>query len=200
MLNTQNYFVDEQLISKGTLDKTLIHPREIFRCAIKNAASIKRNIKSELFRLTPSETGITASTDSEVENYALRYTFAPIWKYQVPVGQEFIVLPTNVFGCYIEDDEAGAAEWRDEQQVRIECWDSGLKRMVIAYAGRYVESKDMQDKDKMAKLDLLDQPLHLKSGDWIYICGYSPSTIYTIDVSDSFFSMEINRVRQALFA
>ncbi len=167
---------------------------------MKDAASIQRNIKSELFRLTPSETGITASTDSEVENYALRYTFAPIWKYQVPVGQEFIVLPTNVFGCYIEDDEAGAAEWRDEQQVRIECWDSGLKRMVIAYAGRYVESKDMQDKDKMAKLDLLDQPLHLKSGDWIYICGYSPSTIYTIDVSDSFFSMEINRVRQALFA
>ncbi len=39
MLNTQNYIVNEKLISKGILDKTLIHPREIFREAIKNAVS-----------------------------------------------------------------------------------------------------------------------------------------------------------------
>ena len=39
MLNNMNYIVEERLISKGTLDKTLIHPREIFRYAIKNAVS-----------------------------------------------------------------------------------------------------------------------------------------------------------------
>ena len=39
MLNNMNYIVEEKLISKGTLDKTLIHPREIFRYAIKNAVS-----------------------------------------------------------------------------------------------------------------------------------------------------------------
>lgn len=39
MLNTQNYIIEERIISKGTLDKTLIHPREIFRYAIKNAVS-----------------------------------------------------------------------------------------------------------------------------------------------------------------
>jgi len=39
MLNTQNNIIDEKKISKGTLDKTLIHPREIFRYAIKNAVS-----------------------------------------------------------------------------------------------------------------------------------------------------------------
>jgi len=39
MLNNMNYLVEEKLISKGTLDKTLIHPREIFRYAIKNAVS-----------------------------------------------------------------------------------------------------------------------------------------------------------------
>ncbi len=39
MLNNMNYIVEEKLISKGTLDKTLIHPREIFRHAIKNAVS-----------------------------------------------------------------------------------------------------------------------------------------------------------------
>ena len=39
MLNNLNHIVEEKLISKGTLDKTLIHPREIFRFAIKNAVS-----------------------------------------------------------------------------------------------------------------------------------------------------------------
>ena len=39
MLNNMNYIVEEKLISKGTLDKTLIHPRELFRHAIKNAVS-----------------------------------------------------------------------------------------------------------------------------------------------------------------
>ena len=39
MLNNMNYIVEEKLISKGILDKTLIHPREIFRFAIKNAVS-----------------------------------------------------------------------------------------------------------------------------------------------------------------
>ena len=39
MLNNMNYIQEERLVSKGTLDKTLIHPREIFRYAIKNAVS-----------------------------------------------------------------------------------------------------------------------------------------------------------------
>ena len=39
MLNNMNYIVEEKLISKGILDKTLIHPRELFRYAIKNSVS-----------------------------------------------------------------------------------------------------------------------------------------------------------------
>ena len=39
MLNNMNYIVEEKLISKGILDKTLIHPRELFRHAIKNSVS-----------------------------------------------------------------------------------------------------------------------------------------------------------------
>src|SRR3989344_3358038 len=39
MLNTKNYIIGEQLISKGVLDASIIHPREIFRPAIKNSAS-----------------------------------------------------------------------------------------------------------------------------------------------------------------
>ncbi len=39
MLNTQNYIIGEKLISKGILDASIIHPREIFKPAIRNSAS-----------------------------------------------------------------------------------------------------------------------------------------------------------------
>ncbi|MBU2616767.1 MAG: DNA repair protein RadC [Nanoarchaeota archaeon] len=39
MLNTQNNIIGEELISKGILDASIIHPREIFKPAIKNSAS-----------------------------------------------------------------------------------------------------------------------------------------------------------------
>lgn len=39
MLNTQNIIIGKQLISKGILDASIIHPREVFKPAIKNSAS-----------------------------------------------------------------------------------------------------------------------------------------------------------------
>jgi DNA repair protein RadC len=39
MLNTQNYIICEHLVSKGILDASIVHPREVFKPAIKNSAS-----------------------------------------------------------------------------------------------------------------------------------------------------------------
>lgn len=39
MLNSKNYIIGEELISKGILDAAIIHPREVFKPAIKNSAS-----------------------------------------------------------------------------------------------------------------------------------------------------------------
>jgi len=39
ILNNQNIIIKEELISKGILDASIIHPREIFKPAIKNSAS-----------------------------------------------------------------------------------------------------------------------------------------------------------------
>jgi DNA repair protein RadC len=39
MLNTKNHIIGEQLISKGTLDASIVHPREVFKPAIKNSAA-----------------------------------------------------------------------------------------------------------------------------------------------------------------
>jgi len=39
MLDTQNKVIDKQLVSQGILDASIVHPREIFRPAIKNSSS-----------------------------------------------------------------------------------------------------------------------------------------------------------------
>jgi len=39
ILNNQNHIVKEEFISKGVLDAAIIHPREVFKPAIKNSAS-----------------------------------------------------------------------------------------------------------------------------------------------------------------
>lgn len=39
LLNTQNQVIDDKLVSKGVLDAAILHPREVFKPAIKNSAS-----------------------------------------------------------------------------------------------------------------------------------------------------------------
>jgi DNA repair protein RadC len=39
MLDTKNNLLGEQLITKGILDASIVHPREVFKPAIKNSAS-----------------------------------------------------------------------------------------------------------------------------------------------------------------
>jgi DNA repair protein RadC len=39
MLDTRNNIIGEHLVSKGILDASIIHPREVFKPAIKNSAS-----------------------------------------------------------------------------------------------------------------------------------------------------------------
>jgi len=161
-------------------------------------AEVAREIIGEFFRLRESEDGVTSKTDAQCENFAIRYTFAPIWTYQVPIDQELVLLPEHRFGAHIEDDEAAPAEWTDNQFVRVEVWDATLRRMIIPFQARYVHSKELQDTELMARLEL-SEPLRLKAGDWIYIAGYCPHALYTIDVSDSYFSLEMLRVRPSLY-
>lgn len=39
LLSTKNYIISEHLITKGVLDSAILHPREVFKPAIKNSAS-----------------------------------------------------------------------------------------------------------------------------------------------------------------
>jgi len=161
-----------------------------------------RKIVSEAFWLTTANA--TAKTDAQCENFAIRYTFAPIWTYQVPVNNILLLKSSHHFYLHLEDDESTSAEWGDPQQVRLSVWDADLRKMQIIYQGRYVASKEMQDVEKMAVLDLIPagQELKLEEGAWIYIegmCDNGTTALYTIDVSDSHFSIETERVKPSLF-
>src|SRR3989338_5731057 len=61
MLDTKNNIIGEQLISKGILDASIIHPREVFKPAIKNSAS-----KIILVHNHPSGDASPSSEDLEI--------------------------------------------------------------------------------------------------------------------------------------
>lgn len=154
-------------------------------------------IIGELFRLTNKTTDVTANTDAYCENYNIQYAFAPIWYYQVPVGQELVFLPEHKFYAYIEDDGV-PAEWLDTQKVRVELWSSDERKMEVLLLCRYVQVKESQERDLMIHLDV-DRPMRAKAGDWIKIAGRCADTVYTIDVSVSYFTLECLRVRPSMF-
>ena len=68
MLNTQNNIIGEELVSKGILDASIVHPREVFRPAIRNACS-----KIILVHNHPSGDP-TPSTDDKIINEKLKET------------------------------------------------------------------------------------------------------------------------------
>ena len=61
MLNTQNHIIKKEFITKGVLDSSIIHPREIFKPAIKNSTS-----KIILVHNHPSGNPNPSSEDLEV--------------------------------------------------------------------------------------------------------------------------------------
>jgi hypothetical protein len=151
----------------------------------------------ELYRITQDDGDVSAQTDAQVENHALRYAdpaYAPIWKYTVPEGFELVFDPTHKFYVYIEDDELEPAEWGDRQKIQLQYWSADLKQMLDFYKDFYEQCKEPTDIDKAAHYE---RAIRAKAGDQIWICGKADVAIYTIDVSDSYFSLECDRFRMA---
>lgn len=67
MLDTKNQIIGEQLISKGILDASIVHPREVFNPAIKNSAS-----KIILIHNHPSGDPSPSSEDLEITEKLMR--------------------------------------------------------------------------------------------------------------------------------
>ena len=67
MLNTQNNIIGEHLVSKGILDASMVHPREVFKPAIKNSAS-----KIILVHNHPSGSSNPSNEDLEINEKLMK--------------------------------------------------------------------------------------------------------------------------------
>lgn len=75
-LNTKNKIIGHHLVSIGTLDATLAHPRDVFRVAIMNsAASIVAVHNHPSGEVTPSEADIKISRDLKRAGELLKIEF-----------------------------------------------------------------------------------------------------------------------------
>lgn len=75
-INTKNKIIGHHLVSLGTLDATLAHPRDVFRVAIMNsAASIVAVHNHPSGEVTPSEADIKISRDLKRAGELLKIEF-----------------------------------------------------------------------------------------------------------------------------
>lgn len=119
--------------------------------------------------------------------------WADIWEYQVPSGQAHILKSGHHISFYIDD---GASEATDGKCRLLIVIKDQSKQDEKAFFGPtlYDTCKEFNDKDKIAKLKLLND-IVVEERFWIVIKGYSDSTI---DESNSFFSLETIRVRSGI--
>jgi len=75
MLDTKNNIIGERLITKGILDASIVHPREIFRPAIKSSASkiiLVHNHPSGDPSPSPEDTAITKQIEKAGEELQIK--------------------------------------------------------------------------------------------------------------------------------
>jgi hypothetical protein len=139
-----------------------------------------------------SQDGLDASTD-----------FGTVWYYQVPNGVGIIVEPEDTFSVYLFGDDS--AEMPATTRVRVLVKDSAGsgEAKVLLNSRLYASLKEFQDLDKMAHFDLTE-PYKIYEKQYIYIetAGADATGTGGVDVTggtnESYFQMEIHRVRQPL--
>ena len=146
--------------------------------------------KEETWALTSGDTtAIPAGNRSD----GTASKFVDIWKYQIPTGQAHILKPSHRFAAYIEDGstEVGNGTCRIKIVVRDQ---SEQDEEAIYGPALYIASKEFQDDDKMARLQLR----HEKSVEEKFFIVIMINDDGTIDESDSYFKLETIRVRSTL--
>lgn len=153
------------------------------------------DIAKEIYRINQNDSDVTANSDAVVEAAGLAAVFSTIWTYIVPEEVNLVITRDLNLFAHIEDDEGGPAEWTDTQAVQIQYQSADLKNLQELWRGTYGQIKEQADQDSIAKYQ---NERHLKPGDRILINGKANISINTIDVSDSYFSLETIRIRQDL--
>ena len=148
------------------------------------------NVKEEVWALTSADTvAIPAANRSD----GTANQWSDIWKYQVPVGQSHILKPGHYLATYLED--ASAEVGNGSCQVKVVVRDQSEQDEKAIYGpALYVATKEFQDRDKMAKLQLQHEVL-VEESSFIVIQVKDDGAV---DESDSYFKMETIRVRKGI--
>lgn len=149
------------------------------------------NIKEESWTLNSADTtAIPAGNRGDGTANA----WSDIWKYQVPVGQAHLLKSGHRFSSYLEDGapaEVGSGTCRIKIVIRDQ---SEGEEKVIYGPALYVASKEFQDADKMARLDLLKDEVVEER----FFIVVSVKDDGAVDESDSYFKLETLRVRSTI--
>ena len=149
----------------------------------------------ERFSISQTTEGVITTPNVDLINHAIRYSFAPIWRYQVPVNTQIVFRPGDRF--YLQIKDGVGTEWSDEQEVQIIFWNAVKKELRVVFTGFYMDVKEPVDIDRMAMYQIT-QPHVVPGGGWIYLEGLAPIAPHTIDSAISHFSLETQRVRQRI--
>jgi hypothetical protein len=147
-------------------------------------------VKEESWALTSADTAAIPAAN-RADGTANQWT--DIWKYQVPSGQAHILKPGHFFAAYLED--VGAEVGGGTCQIKIVKRDPSQSEEKALYGpALYVSSKEMQDKDKMARLALQKEEL-VEEQFFIVVMVKDDGAI---DESDSYFKMDTARIRSTI--
>ena len=149
------------------------------------------NVKEEVWALTSADTAaIPAANRAD----GTANVWSDIWKYQVPVGQSHVLKPGHYLATYVEDSspaEVGSGSCQVKVVVRDQ---SEQDEKAIYGPALYVATKEFQDRDKMAKLQLQHEVL-VEERFFIVIQVKDDGTV---DESDSYFKLETIRIRKGI--
>ena len=145
------------------------------------------NVKQETWTLNSADTTAIPSAN-RADGTA--NAWSDIWKYQVPVGQAHVLKPSQRFAAYLED--ASAQVGNGTCRIRIQVRDQSEQDYQTIYGpALYVASKEFQDADLMAKLDLMKDKV-IEERFFIVVSVLDDGAI---DESDSYFKLETIRIR-----
>jgi len=146
-----------------------------------------RKILEEPFHLTDADGNVTAASGTAA-------VWSDIWKYQVPQGVAHILKPEHTLSAYIED--AGAEIAAPDAEIKVEVRDPAEQDKEVVYGpAMYIRSTEFQDRKKMAHLNVPAAGKPVRARDWVVVMVKDGGTI---DQTDSYFDLFINRVRESV--
>ncbi len=151
-------------------------------------------VVEEKFPINQTTLGVTTTPIVDLHNHAIRFSFAPIWRFRVPVDTQVIFRPGDRFYIHIRDGAPTPVEWHGEQEVRISFLNAAQRDMKVVYQGFYMEVREANDIDRMAIYQIAE--LHVvPGGGWVFIEGFAPIAPFTINSAVSHFSLDTQRIR-----